>query len=262
MNRAVAARLAWTGLALLFLNATLSFNNWWPTPAIWPDARLAPEFIYTWAALLFWVAVAGALPPRALSLLAFGYCLLIAGRYADVTVPALFGRPINLYWDGQQIPRLLWVSAKGLAWWQSVGCGLALGLLLWGLYRLVRGALAVIAREAVPRALNSRWGLALSVGAVVAALANLGGWRASWPYISRPVIPTFVRQAELLATAFVPGRIDRELPRSPAFDGGVQGLGGADLKLVMLESYGAVAFDNAQARSVLAPAREIGRAHV
>ena len=29
-------------LALLFLNALLSFRNWWPTPGIIPDAKLAP----------------------------------------------------------------------------------------------------------------------------------------------------------------------------------------------------------------------------
>ena len=247
-------------LALLFLNAMLSFNNWWPTPAIWPDARVAPEFIYTWAALLVWAAVAGAPTPRALSLVTLGYCLLIAGRYADVTVPALFGRPVNLYWDSQQIPRFLWVSAKGLAWWQSAAIVLALGALFWSLYRAVRGSLGVVVREAVPSVLASRWAIALSGAAVAAAFANLGGWRASWPYISRPVLPTFVRQAQLLTTAFVPGRIDRELPRSPAFDGGVQGLGGADLKLVLLESYGAVAFDSSQAQHALAPARaELGR---
>ncbi len=242
-------------LAALFLNFLLSLNNWWPTPAVWPDARFAPEFVYTWAVLLLCVALAGGLRPRALFALSLAYVVLALGRYFDVTVPALFGRPVNLYWDGQQIPRFLWVSANGLPWWASVGAVLALALLLCGLYRGVRASLAVLGRDAAPVALRSRAVLGVSALLVAVSLANLGGWQASWPYISRPVLPTYARQAQLFANAFMPGRVERVLPASPAFDSALAGLNGADVKIVMLESYGAVAFDRPGANEALAASR-------
>lgn len=243
-------------VAALFLNFLLSLNNWWPTPAVWPDARLAPEFVYTWIVLLACVAIAGGeLRPRVLCWLSLAYVALALGRYADVTVPALFGRHVNLYWDGQQIPRFLWVSAKGLPWWASVGAVLAVGLLLWGLYCAVRAALSVLGRDAAPAALRARTVLVVSAAATAVSLANLGGWLASWPYISRPVLPTYVRQAHLLVDAFLPGRIERVLPDSPAFDSALAGLNGADVKIVMLESYGAVAFDRGGSAEALAASR-------
>jgi hypothetical protein len=51
-------------LALLFLNAMLSFSLWWPTPAIRPAPRLAPEFVLFRVLLLVTVRVAGALSRR------------------------------------------------------------------------------------------------------------------------------------------------------------------------------------------------------
>lgn len=242
-------------LAALFLNFLLSLNNWWPTAAVWPDARLAPELVYTWALLLLCVALAGSLRRWVLFVFSLAYTLLALGRYFDVTVPALFGRPVNLYWDGQQIPRFLWVSAQGLPWWASMGAVLSLALLLWGLYSAVRVSLAVLGRDAAPLALRSRAVLGVSALLVGVSLANLGGWQASWPYISRPVLPTYERQARLLFNAFLPGRAERVLPASPAFDSALAGLNGADVKIVMLESYGAVAFDRPGANEMLAASR-------
>ena len=76
--------------ALLLLNAALAFENWWPTPLIVPDHRIAPEFVIAWCALLLWVRRAGMPGPRALGVAAAAYTALVVGRYAEVTVPALF----------------------------------------------------------------------------------------------------------------------------------------------------------------------------
>ena len=44
-SRRIAARplgtLVVTGFALLLLNAAVTFDNWWPTPAIIPSATLS-----------------------------------------------------------------------------------------------------------------------------------------------------------------------------------------------------------------------------
>ena len=160
-------------LALLFLNGSLSFRNWWPTPGILPDARLAPGFVWLWLLLLLVVTWRGALSRRAAGLLAAVYSLLVLLRYADVTAPALFGRAVNLYWDVPRIPRFVWVAVQGGAWWQVTVALTALALLGWGLHRLLRVSIEVVAREAVPYALRARWAWLASA----AARQRRGPWR-------------------------------------------------------------------------------------
>jgi hypothetical protein len=258
-------RIAKAVLALLCLNAALSFSTWWPTPGVVLDHRIAPEFVWLWLLLLGWVGWRGALGPRALVLFTLGYLALVIGRYADVTVPALFGRSINLYWDGTQIPRFLWVSAQDLPVWLSVGIVVAVVLGLWAIYRALKLAMRVAAREAVPYGLEHRWVWALTAALVVLILANYAGVRATWPVVSKPVIPVYWRQAQLLATAFSPQRLAAVLPERTAVDDARAALpagrrfatlGGRDLFVIMLESYGAVVYDNARARAALATARE------
>ena len=58
---APAYRVTFALLALVALNTALSFKNWWPTPGILPDHRLAPEFVALWVVLLIVVAWRGAL---------------------------------------------------------------------------------------------------------------------------------------------------------------------------------------------------------
>jgi hypothetical protein len=257
-------RIAVAILALLFLNGMLSFRDWWPTPGILPDHRLAPEFVWLWLALLAMVAWRGKLSSRALSVFALTYFLLVLGRYGDVTVPSLFGRPINLYWDGAQIPRFLWVSAQKLAWWQSTALVAGVSLLFWSLFRLLRLTIAIAARDAVPYTLRSRWAWGLTAAAVVLAAGNLAGVSATWPLVSKPVIPTYWRQVQLLTTAFLPQRQVDLLPAATAVDAAMAAapgsalaaLGGRDVYLIMLESLGAVVYDNPRAEKVLRASRE------
>ena len=243
-------------LAMVFLNAAVSFDNLWPTPGITPDTRLAPEFVLLWTLLLLAVGLAGIPGPRRLAGFALAYTLLVIGRYADVTAPALFGRPINLYWDGRQIPRFLAVSAQGLASWQTLAILSIVALLLWAIYRMVRLAILIAARDAAPYALRSAATLSITAAAIVLVLANSAGVKATWPYVSRPVLPTYLHQANLLLIALSPSRLEDALPPSPAFDSDLAALKGADVKLMFLESYGAVAFDNPALRQRLAASRD------
>jgi hypothetical protein len=243
-------------LVLLFLNAMLAFDNWWPTPAIWPDHRLAGEFVWCWVALLAWVKWRGALGARALAALAGAYLLLVVGRYLDVTAPALFGRPVNLYWDAPELPRFLWVSALERPWWMSALAMLAGVALFGGLYLALRAAWRVAARDAAPFALRSRAALALTGAAVALSLANHAGVEATWPLVSRPVTPTWARQVERLVTALSPQRLEQALPPSPPFERhDLAGLRGRDLTLVFVESYGATAYDHPRAAALLGGGR-------
>jgi hypothetical protein len=252
-------------LALVTLNTALSFRNWWPTPGILPDYRLAPELVALWILLLILVAWRGTLSRGLLSMLSGGYLLLALGRYGDVTVPALFGRPVNLYWDGREIPRFLWVSARDHAWWANAAAIVAVAALLAFLFVAIRWALATIVRDAAPYALRARWTWPLTLLAVTAVVAHQADAAPSltWHLVTRPVTPTYARQALLLATAFAPGRLAAALPPSPALEAAMTappelalgGLHGRDFELIFLESYGAMVYDNPRVARQLAPAR-------
>lgn len=248
--------------ALLILNAVLSFKDWWPTPGILPDHRIAPEFIWLWVLLLGLVAWKKRLGSGALTLLGAGYMLLVLGRYADVVTPTLFGRPVNVYWDGLQIPRFLWVSAQERPLWQVALALLAVLMLLLAVWRLLRWALRIAVQDAVPYALNHRWTWVATLVAVGLALANHAGVQATWPVVSKPVVPTYWRQARILVTSLQPRRIDEVLPARTAIDEVLQHpqtltmLRGRDVAMIMLESVGAIVVDNPRASTVLAPVRD------
>jgi hypothetical protein len=255
--RGTLRRAAGVALAFVVLNVALSHNVLWPTPLPVPDHRLSPELVWIWWALLGWAAWRGGVSSRTVSVFAAVMAVLAVARYLDVAARELFGRPINLYWDTAQIPRFLAVLAGGgVADWATAAAVLAvIGALGWGLYRIARWALGQLAREAVPVALRSRVALVLSGAAALLALANHAGVQATWPIVSRPVVPTWWAQLNVLATAVSPVRLARALPPSPPFQQALADVAPADLALVFAESYGAVVFDDAPMREALASRR-------
>lgn len=251
-------------VALLFLNAALSFSTWWPTPGIVLDARIAPEFVGLWVVLLVVVAWRGQVSRRAALWLAAAYLLLVVGRYVDVTVPSLFGRPVNLFWDLPQIPRFLWVSLRELPPYVSVALVAAVVLLLSVLYALLARAIALAGQHAAPYALRSRWVLGLTLVGVAVAAANYAGVRATWGFVSKPVVPVYLRQARVLTEAWwarvgvqaaelASSRMDAAMA-SP--QRALSALRGRDVYVVFLESYGAVQFDNPRMDERLRPLRQ------
>jgi hypothetical protein len=258
-------RAAGALLALLLLNTALGLRNWWPTPGVLPDHRLAPEFVAMWLLVLAAVAWRGRLGDRVVTGLAIVFMALLVGRYANVTVPSLFGRPVNLYWDGQQIPRFLWVSARDYPWWASTAAAVGVLLLLAALFALLRWATARLAHDAAPYALRHRrtWlPTGLASAAVVAHLAGAAP-SVTWHLVADPITPTYARQAVLLSTAFLPGRVEAALPAAQVLEAAMQAppaqalgaLRGRDFKLLFLESYGAMAFEHPRVGPRLAPAR-------
>lgn len=249
-------------LALLALNAALSMTNWWPTPAVQLDRRLAPEFVLLWVVLLALVWWRNTLSARAVAALTGAYLLLVIGRYFDTTAPALFGRDINLYWDALQIPRVLWVTLKSYPAWVALLVSAGWFGLMFALYKMLRVSISVAAREAAPYALRQPWVLLVTAAAVALSVANLYGVRATWPYVSKPVLPTYIRQAQLISTALAEPALQKALPPSPAFDSDLVALGGVDVNLFFLESYGIVAFNHPAARVRLKPARDAFAAQI
>jgi len=243
-------------LALILLNAFLGFENWGGTPAIVPEPRLAPELVAVWVVLLVAARAKGEVSTRLVAGLGVVCTLLVLGRYLDVTAPVLFGRSVNLYWDVPQVPRFLAVIGQQLEWWQLVLLASGVVLALWALYRLLRSLVGILAHRAAPAALRSRPALAATAAAVALVGAYAADVQGTWRLVSRPVAPTYARQADLLVSAFLPGRLASELPPSPAFDSDLGVLHGLDVKLLFLESYGAIAFDHPDSRRRLAAARD------
>ena len=258
MQSGIFKRVGVSLLALFVLNSALAMTNWWPTPYVKLDGRLAPEFVYAWCAVLGWVflvqrGVVSAPGKLAISLFALGYFLLMLGRYIDTTAPALFGRAVNLYWDGWQVPRLVWVMSKNHPLWVSVLAVAALAALVSFVYVAIRWSLKTSITLIAPFALKRWWALAITACLLVTSIANLLGVQATWPYISRAVIPTYWQQAKILAGALQNG--GTVVPDSPPFTSDLARLNGADFKLFFMESYGAVAYDNADANRALTPGR-------
>ncbi|MEY3668922.1 MAG: hypothetical protein RL258_317 [Pseudomonadota bacterium] len=258
--RAVASGL----LSLVALNALLSFTAWWPTPAVLPDLRIAPEFVLLWLTVLLLVSLRGALLPRILQMgLTLLYLVFILARYLDVTAPSLFGRAVSLYWDIPQIPRFVWVWASDAPWWASLGALLITGVLLALLAQLVfRGIGSLAADIALPYARRaSTWVItALATGLIA---ANYAGVQATWPYVSKPVIPTYWKQLSLIWDAQSPEALAQALPsqtpieramaRSPTET--LDLLGRRDVMVVFLESFGAFLYDHPEAVAATSGAR-------
>jgi hypothetical protein len=242
-------------LALLFLNFLTSFNNFWPTPMVQPDTRIGPEFVGLWLVLLLLVALFGRVGRGAIAVLTGLFLLVAIGRYADVTVPAWLGRKMNLYWDAYHLPKFLEVASQDYAWWQIIGIIAAFIAGLWFLTRLIRMCIEVLAGHAAPYALRSPTALIVTISCVGLVAANLTNVVAS-PYVSGPVFPVYKRQAHLLAAAFFPSHFQSELPDSPPLHSDLQALRGAEVKVLFLESYGAVTYERDDIATVIDPARQ------
>jgi hypothetical protein len=255
-----------TLFALALLNAALTFDNLWPTPAIVPSPALSLEFLALVGVLLIASGSAPRTRRRIVVLAALLYTLLAFGRYAEVTMPALFGRPINLYWDGKHIPGLLALAWKQTPLWQSTAVVAATALLVLLVHRILHGAARLVAESlaaATPAARQIAAGMTALLGTTALAVLLLPtlGALALGPrthlrdYVVQPVAATLLRQGLFVATALSPDR-SRALPAGPPFTGNLAGLHGADVILVFLESYGATAFDNHEYSRQLQPRRK------
>jgi hypothetical protein len=253
------------GLAFFFLNSLLSFENRWPGFGVHWMPRLSFELCLGVTALLGWVAWRGALGARSATALALGFMLLVAVRYADVTAPAVLGRPVNIYWDGRHGLELLRVAAASLSPGQAAAVllgGLAGLLLLTVLLTvLVRLAIVRLARSLAwpqPRLLL----LAAVAALTLSFVAYVPDARDTRWFFTLPVAPTLQQQGRLLLRVLLPAHGEAVLGTGPAFDGTLKGLSAnngagpqADVLLLFAESYGAVSFDLPPVAAALATPR-------
>ena len=235
MRRGLAA-----AAAIALLNASLSFQNVWPTPAI----RWAGELSIECAVFLLILLAAHRRfggPSRAVvRWLAAAWVVLVLGHYADVTTPALYGRDINLYWDVRYMPDVAAMIAHAAPLWLIVVVCLAVAVVLGLLYSLFRWAFDRVADAlAEPRG-------RLAIGAVASAVlllfiaTGLHALGEVEPVFATPVTQTYARQARLVAGAL---GASRTLAPSPSMRADLALVKDTDVFLVFIESYGAIAFE-------------------
>jgi len=246
-----------TLVALVLLNASVTFHNVWPTLGVhWPG-----EVSVEVAAVLMLLALSnawlGPTGPRVIALLSALIVLFALGRYGAVTTPALYGREINLYWDAPRLISVVQMLARAASTWMIVAlCGGAL-LVLTLLYLLARWSLRQI--DAILRHYRAaRLGLGIG-GAFVLALfltQQLSDQVPRIPRFSIPVSRTDGNQIARIVDALSSSRAARILPPSPPLRSSLDALSGSDVLLVFLESYGSVTYDHREYERPLQPARE------
>ncbi|MET0292770.1 MAG: hypothetical protein ABW136_10435 [Steroidobacteraceae bacterium] len=242
------------GLALV--NALLVFGNVWPTPLAEFRLALSPEIALLAGLLAAWRWRQEALRPLPLALLAGGTLLLVIGRYADVTAPALYGRPVNLYWDLPHVTNVVGMLARAAPMWVTLAAVAVIVAVLLCLFLLLRSAWAAVDRSLVLTVVR--------ICVLEFAVTVFGGWlwQSRTPaddhegYIARPVSATWVSQALQFRRALVAVNT-RDLPPSPSFEASLSRLKRRDVMVVFLESYGRAVDDRPELAADIGATREL-----
>jgi hypothetical protein len=267
--------------ALFALNAALSFHNLWPTPAVTLRGEVAVEVALLVLGLALWLHWRGRLSARLGWLLAVLLLIGTLARYAEVTAPALYGRPVNLYWDARHLGSVVAMIARVATPWQlALGLGTTVLLLLAvtaALQVCVRrlavalappparaavGALpveTVAAPSAAPFAVAGarRALLALATLTTLLFVANRGLGLDTGPFhFSNPVAQTWGEQVARLSASWLAARRAAPLQVAPLPVAPLRAAAGADVFVVFIESYGQVALE----RPALAARIAAGRA--
>jgi hypothetical protein len=239
--------------ALLLLNASLTFSNIWPTLGISPTADLSVEAAVLVLALLaahrWWHA------PSVVAIRWLGamWVLLVIGRYTEVTVSSLYGRNISLYWDLQHVSSVSGMFAVVTNPWLKAGIivGVPVGLAL--LYLGSRWALEVVAAGTRGHRAQRVLG-ALAAMVLVCGLSQAVGARLPTGLrVASPVVAAYAREVGEFAYE-LSGAGVRDLGPPPVLRSDLSRLGGADVFVIFLESYGAVAWQRPHLAEPLVPA--------
>jgi hypothetical protein len=242
--------------ALLLLNASLTFHNVWPTPAISWRGEISAE-LAAYICVCAWISsrrprsAPHTISSVALRWITIVWLFFVVGRYADVTATALFGRDINLYWDLRFIPDVVSLLAKAAHVWLVLGAITALTLVLAALYFAARWAIRTVTNASIspPSRAPLAWTSAFAL--LVFSVDALGGHVPGVDF-ARPVTLTYARQVGVAVRAMSG---TTTVPASPQMTANLARVKDADVYLVFLESYGAVTFDRPEFAHGLAAAR-------
>ncbi len=244
-------------VALILLNGAVTFHNVWPTLGVhWPG-ELSVEIAALVVLLALSNAWRGPTGPRVLAALSALVVLFALGRYGEVTAPALYGREVNLYWDGPRLLSVVQMLARVASAWQLAAVcagGLAILSLLFLLARWSLRRIDVVLHDSRPARLVFGIGGLFLIASFLAQ--QLSEAAPEMPRFSIPVSRTYGNQVARIVDALSSTRAARILPSSPPLSSHLDALGGSDVLVVFLESYGGVTYDRADYALALRPARE------
>ncbi|MDP3454661.1 sulfatase-like hydrolase/transferase [Methyloversatilis sp.] len=241
-------------LALIVLNALLAFGNLWPSAWPRPEVRLSVDLFAGVISLVLWTRWRGAVSARGIGVVAALASLWVLLHYIDVTIPALLGRPVNAWWDGQHLWQLARMGGEFAAVWQIAAAVLAACAGLALLFALVRACVRAVAMAAA----TPRWQAPLAALGTAVLLthgaASLTGHDVKRLF-APPVGTMVAQQASLLSRALSRTAGGQQLGPGPAFDRDVAALGGADVLVLFAEAYGAITLDRPELVTALAERR-------
>ncbi len=241
--------------ALVLLNASLTFQNLWPTPAVRVTRTLSMEAALFVLALVLAHRCLGAPSRATLRWLAAGWVVLAIGRYVDVTSMGLFGRQINLYWDLRLLPNvgamLAAVARPGLVS-ASVATVFVVPILL---YLPLRWALGRVGAAAGDPRTRRAMGLLACATLILFPVQHGEDPIDQLPKFAAPVTAAFGRMATIFVQEATGIGIEPIGPQ-PAIESNLARIHGADVFVVFLESYGAVSWDHQPFAEGLAASRE------
>src|SRR5438128_7260843 len=198
--------IVWIGpaAAVFLLNASLTFVNVWPTPAIAWRGGLSLEFALCVLALCIAGSRNRVHSRRLVAWISAVWVLLVLGRYAEVTAPALYGRDINLYWDLRFIPDVVSMVTRVAPLWLVLAALAGIVLFVVILYAIVRWAWRrVIDMAAAARRTLAALAMAAIILFVAALLRGSGGAESSFP---TQVVETYTRHILPFATGMAGSR--------------------------------------------------------
>jgi hypothetical protein len=249
----------WLTLAAAFalLDLSVTFENIRPTLAVTWRGGLSVEL----AVCALAIAAAGrwrAQPGAAIGWIAAAWAALVVGRYAQVTTPALYGRDVNLYWDLRFVPdAVAMVTRVAPAWLVVVSVAIVIVVFV-PLYRLLQAAWRRMA-AAMTDGRERRAIVATSLAIVVLFVGQQATGRTlPFPSVSTPVSATYARQIRFVIDATLR---TTTLPPTPPMESDFSRVRGADVVLIFVEAYGAIAFERPDIVARLAAKRvELERA--
>ncbi|MEX2616261.1 MAG: sulfatase-like hydrolase/transferase [Alphaproteobacteria bacterium] len=231
-----------------FLNVLLTLQNVWPTPWVRSTPEISIEIVILLCAFAVVTEFRG-LPGRtARWAVSAALLLLVIGRYADITAPALFGRPIDLYWDAQHLPAVVAMIMESAPAWQviALAVGIVAGVII--LYLTIRLAVGGILAAMPVAGLRRGVGIASVLAIVLYSVNSAGVHTGTATAYALPVTPVYAAQANFLIRA---SRADMRQPAvMPASD--LAHAGGGDVYTFFFESYGAIVHDRPEMRTALA----------
>jgi hypothetical protein len=241
-------------VALAALNASLTFANIWPTLGIRLSGAVSVELAVCVLGLVLGTRWLGSWPRATRRGLAILWVLLVVGRYADVTVRALYGRDLNLYWDLQFVPDVSAMFAFVANPWLAAGVVLAVVLVPALVYVLAHRALQhVHDATAHPRA-RRVLGATASAALLLWVAQRVDDRILPLVRFAEPVTPAFARVLGELGSDMTGAGV-RALEPPPPMRSNLARVRGADVLLIFLESYGAVSWQRPEFVEPLAASR-------